>query len=32
MGEIITVNKNLSKDYFIQGKIIEGKKLGRELG
>ena len=32
MGEIKTVNKNLSKDYFIQGKIIEGKKLGRELG
>ena len=25
MGEIKTVNKNLSKDYFIQGKIIEGK-------
>ena len=32
MGEIKTVNKNLSKDYFIQGKIIEGKKLGRKLG
>ncbi|MBR39127.1 MAG: hypothetical protein CL888_02790 [Dehalococcoidia bacterium] len=32
MGEIKTVNKNLSKDYFIQGKIIEGKKIGRELG
>ena len=32
IGEIKTVNKNLSKDYFIQGKIIEGKKLGRELG
>tara|TARA_B100000941_G_scaffold3647_1_gene2370 strand:+ start:6196 stop:7098 length:903 start_codon:yes stop_codon:yes gene_type:complete len=32
MGKITTVNKNLSRDYFIQGKIIEGKKLGRELG
>ena len=32
IGEITTVNKNLSGDYFIQGKIIEGKKLGRELG
>ena len=32
MGEIKTVNKNLSKDYFLYGKIIEGKKLGRELG
>jgi len=32
LGEIEKVNKNLSKDYFINGKIVEGKKLGRELG
>ncbi len=32
IGEITTVNKNLSGDYFIEGRIIEGKKLGRELG
>ena len=32
LGEIKKVNKSLPKDYFISGKIVEGKKLGRELG
>lgn len=31
-GNFENVNKNLSNKYFLQGIVIEGKKLGRKLG
>lgn len=31
-GEIEKANKFLTYDYFIEGVVVEGKKLGRELG
>lgn len=31
-GDIISANELLGDNYFIRGKVIEGKKLGREMG
>ena len=31
-GNFIEVNKNLPNKFFMEGNIVEGKKLGRELG